>query len=165
MTDLLGMPEEKFAVLLGKRGEAREFASVPLTRDQLLQFQSFISKHLDELVEHMAEVGVDARTIIMPDLHRFATADDIRLYGSLEQRRSLIARLMADIRDEERVKAEADEFREAAESVSIRDFANNVVIEHERPSVSVDNIHVENPLGLTVDDVARILNNPTGGNG
>lgn len=98
MTELLGMPEDNFALIIGKRGEEREFASVSLTREQHLHFQSFISKHLDELVEHMAEVDVDARTIIMPDLHRFATPDDIRLYGSLEQRRSLIARLMADVR-------------------------------------------------------------------
>lgn len=101
MTDLLGMPEEKFAVLIGKRGEDREFATASLTREQHRHFQSFIAKHMDELVEHMAEVGVDARTIVMPDLYRFATPDDIRLYGSLEQRRSLIARLMADVHAED----------------------------------------------------------------
>ncbi len=101
MSELFGMPEEKFALLIGKRGEDRETAVAPLTRDQLLHFRRFIAKHMDELVEHMAEVDVDARTIVTPDLYRFATPDDIRLYGSLEQRRSLIARLMADVHAED----------------------------------------------------------------
>jgi hypothetical protein len=108
VTDLLGMPEEKFAVLIGKRGEDRETAVAPLTREQHRHFQRFIAKHMDELVEHMAEVGVDARTIVTPDLYRFATPDDIRLYGSLEQRRSLIARLMADVRADEPASQLAD---------------------------------------------------------
>lgn len=89
-----------FSVLLGKRGEGREVATVDLTPDQHRHFQVFIAAHIDELVEHMAEAGVDARTIINPTLRRFAGPEDISIHGSIEQRRRFLAAEIARVNED-----------------------------------------------------------------
>ena len=96
-------------VIIGGRNRESEadLVTAPASEEVVAVLGSFIARHAAELDRELAVFGLDHTRLLQPEWRIVPKLNDLRLHGSIEERRALISRLIADISAE--IEAEGEE--------------------------------------------------------
>lgn len=83
-----------------------DLVTAPASEGVVWALSTFMARHAAELDRELAVFGLDHTRLLQPEWRILPKLDDLRLHGSIEERRRLVARLIADISAETQTEGE-----------------------------------------------------------